>query len=370
MSADRFNETLHRLESEGNLRSIPPHDLTDAVDLTSNDYLGIAADTEMAEAFYASASPADLLPTAVASRLLAATQTPYNRLESLLEDLYGRPALLFNSGYHANTGIIPAIASKGTLIVADRLVHASIIDGIRLSGTPFERFRHNDTEHLDRILAKNAGRYSEFIIIAESVYSMDGDSPDMEALLEIKRRHPGAMLYIDEAHAFGVCGPGGLGLAAASSAPDEFDIIVGTLGKAAASAGAFAVTTPTVKRYLTNRCRSLIFSTALPPVTVNWSRYVVERLAAMDSRRTRLKTLSDAVGKALGAENPTHIIPHIVGDARRTVEMSLRLAAEGVKVLPIRTPTVPPGTERLRISLSASVTDTQLKTILNAFSKI
>ncbi len=150
--------------------------------------------------------------------------------------------------------------------MADKLVHASIIDGIVLSKAPFERFRHNDLGHLERILAKAAGKYESVLIVAESVYSMDGDRADISGLAALRRRTPGAMLYIDEAHAVGAEGPGGLGLCRASECYADVDVIVGTFGKAFASMGAFCAVLPVVRDYLVNRSRSLIFSTALPPL--------------------------------------------------------------------------------------------------------
>ncbi len=186
--------------------------------------------------------------TSSASRLLAPRQIEYTNLEVFLSLLYRKhrggdtSALLFNSGYHANTGLIASIAGGGnTMILADKLVHASIIDGIILSRAPFRRFRHNDFNHLEQLLHENASQHRNILVIVESVYSMDGDKADIERLLRLKKEYPNILLYVDEAHAFGVIGPKGLGLAAASSAPGEVDIIVGTFGKAAASMGAFAI---------------------------------------------------------------------------------------------------------------------------------
>lgn len=356
----RLIERLDLLDATGNLRRLPDEGDCEMVDLSSNDYLGLGARHDLAEQFYASADPTELELSAVASRLLSARQRVYRDLETFIGRLYGREALLFNSGYHANTGIIGAIADKRTLILADRLVHASIIDGIRLSGAKFERFNHNDFDRLEALVERNAADYETMLVIVESIYSMDGDRADIDRLIDLKRRSDNIVLYVDEAHSFGVAGPGGLGLCAASTSPAEVDIIIGTLGKAAASSGAFAVVSPVVRNYLVNKARSLIFSTAIPPVNAAWSRFIIERIVGMDSERARLEYISALVADAIGAEMSSHIMPYIVGDAGMTVALSRRLSGDGVKVLPIRTPTVPPGTERLRISLSAAITDRQL----------
>lgn len=361
----KFQETLNNLAAESNLRCIPTAYRQGMIDLTSNDYLGIATRTDWVDAFLNETHGTDRMLTSSASRLLAGVQSPYEKLERLLSDSYGgRSALLYNSGYHANTGIISALADSGTLIVADRLVHASIIDGIVLSKAPFVRFRHNDWNHLEQLLAKNARDYSTLLVIVEGVYSMDGDSADIEVLLSLKQRFDNVMLYVDEAHSFGVCGADGLGLTASSSAPDEVDIIVGTFGKAAASFGAFSITSEVIRQYLVNKARSLIFSTALPPISAAWTRFVVERIPLMTAEREHLAAMERRIASTLsqikGTEvTPSHIIPYVVGDPAKTVSLAERLVAEGVKVLPIRTPTVPAGTERLRLSLSTAITTEQ-----------
>ena len=364
-------QTLQRLEESGNFRRIPSESDGAVVDLSSNDYLGLAERGDLRDEFF-SQYPTGALPmSASASRLLGGRQREFDAFERTLAEAYGRPALLFNSGYHANVGLIQAIADNRTLIVADRLVHASIIDGIRLSGAPFERFRHNDYDHLDRILDKKAADYDNILIIAESVYSMDGDCADIQRLIEAKRRvGDKALLYIDEAHAVGVLGPSGIGLAAASSSPDEVDIVVGTMGKALASVGAYAIMSGRMRDFMVNKARSLIFSTALPPINIAWSDFIFRRMLAMDSERRQLADLSVLLAKALDSQEAVHIRPLIVGDPHKAVEMSQRLLAAGYKVLPIRTPTVPPGTERLRFSLSAAISPEAIDRLADAIKEV
>lgn len=354
-----FEQTLTRLAEGNNLRHIPAASTgNDIVDLSGNDYLGLAADTSLKDEFFGKLTNVPDM-SASASRLLAAGQKEFAALEVLLADLYSAPTLLFNSGYHANSGAISALARERTLIVADKLVHASIIDGMVLSKAHFERFRHNDVAHLRTILDKKAKDYDRVLIVCESIYSMDGDIAPLEAIVEAKT--PNSLLYVDEAHAFGALGRDGLGLTVDMPG---VDFTVGTLGKAAASTGAFIVCRPhRSKEYLLNTARSFIFSTALPPINIAWSRFIIEKIPAMNDRRAKLTGLNMVLGKILGIENPTHIQPYIVGSSDIAIELSQMLFAQGYKVLPIRTPTVPPGTERLRFSLSAALCPNQLSGI-------
>lgn len=356
-----YSDILERLRAEGNFRHIPSEGEEGLTDLSSNDYLGLASRTDLQERFF------DILPnrripmTSSASRLLSGRQREYESLEKLLTTLYGRPCLLFNSGYHANTGMIQALATGKSLIVADKLVHASIIDGITLSKAPFRRFRHNDYGHLERILAKEAAAYDSMLLVVESVYSMDGDRADIDRLIDLKKSYPNILLYVDEAHAFGVEGAGGLGLAAASGNFDAVDVVMGTFGKACASAGAFCAVSETVRDYLINRARSFIFSTSLPPMSAAWTQFMVETFTGMDAERSHLRKLGSRLRELLQPLSPdfpittSHIQPFVTGSADKAVLLSRQLREEGFKVLPIRTPTVPPGTERLRISLSAAL---------------
>lgn len=363
--------TLQQLADSGNLRRIPSEPHSSAVDLSSNDYLGLAERSDLREEFFAAHSPSELLMSSSASRLLGAHQREFESFEQLLHDSYGREALTFNSGYHANVGLIQAIADSHTLIVADRLVHASIIDGIRLSGAPFVRFRHNDYDHLNTIIDQKAKDYTNILIVAESVYSMDGDSADIDRLIEAKRRcGDKALLYVDEAHAVGVAGPAGLGLVAASSDPLQVDITVGTMGKALASVGAYAIMSENMRSYMVNKARSLIFSTAIPPINMAWSSFIFRRMLTMDSERAALSSLADRLAAALGSDIPSHIRPLIVGDPHKAVAMSERLLKLGFKALPIRTPTVPPGTERLRFSLSAAIRPESIDALADALRLI
>lgn len=377
-----IREHLDRLHAESNYREIPTVSPLTITDYSTNDYMGLAAQPELQAKFFADPISSTVPMTSSAARLLAPRQIEYTNLEVFLNLLYRKrrgadtQTLLFNSGYHANSGLIPAIAAKDTLIVADKLVHASIIDGIVLSRAPFIRFRHNDIDHLEKILKEKAAGHKHVLVIVESVYSMDGDKAPIEHLTELKRMHPNVMLYVDEAHALGVLGPKGLGVAAGASAPQEIDVIVGTFGKAAASMGAFAVTSRDMHDYLVNTARSFIFSTALPPISAAWTRFTLGQLIAKDNRREHLQRMGVLLKGVLEkyTDNPieaSHIQPLIVGDAHKAVKLSRQLLSRyGIKALPIRRPTVPPGTERLRFSLSANMMPRDIESLDSALYEL
>ena len=198
----KFDSVLEEIAARGNLRHIPADsmDKIGLIDFSTNDYLGLATDQQLRREFMLEAMNDDsMLMSSSASRLLAATQSHHNALEDLLEQMYGRErkTLLFNSGYHANTGILPAIADKSTLIIADKLVHASLIDGMILSRCDFRRFPHNDIDALERLVRSNIDKYETIIVALESIYSMDGDRAPLEDVAEIKQKYPDILLYLD-----------------------------------------------------------------------------------------------------------------------------------------------------------------------------
>lgn len=361
-----YADTLELLREDNRFRRIPePNDNVNKrhhiIDLLSNDYLGLGTEAEKYKDEFMQRFP-DAEFTSSASRLLSRRNKYHNRLESLLKDLYGRPALLFNSGYHANVGVIQALAVPGTMFIADKLVHASAIDGLRLSGADFKRFPHNAVSRLKRILKENYDDYDSFVVIVESIYSMDGDIAPLRDIVRLKQAYPKMILYVDEAHAFGVRGEKGLGIAEEYGLIDKIDIIVGTLGKAAASYGAFVICSPTMKDYLINCARSLIFSTAISPAQAAWSILMIEKIIDMADRRQHLKELGKEFVEQLerrnNIESPSgsQIVPMIIGDAGEAMLMADYLRDNGFDTLAIRKPTVPAGSERIRFSLNALLT--------------
>ncbi|MFK3557559.1 8-amino-7-oxononanoate synthase [Pasteurella multocida] len=332
------------------------------LNMSSNDYLGLANNEALRQAFFTQYQ--DQLPalTSSSSRLLTGSFPIYDELESLMAQAFGREsALLFNSGYHANIGILPALADKKTLIVADKLVHASMIDGIRLAQCEFVRFRHHDYVHLEQILQKNDRTFERIIVVTESVFSMDGDCADLTQLVALKQRYPQVMLYVDEAHAIGVLGENGLGLAEQQGCINQIDILVGTFGKALGSMGAYVICDQVIRDYLVNKMRPLIFSTALPPFNVAWTHFVFQQLPHLQAERAHLAQLSQHLRQAIvdifqvPMPSESCIVPYILGDNELTVRTAQRLQQQGYYCLPIRPPTVPKGTSRIRFSLTADM---------------
>lgn len=336
------------------------------LNLSLNDYLGLVADEAQAVRFLQNFAKNQPL-TSSSSRLLTGNFPIYEQFETLLANRFGREAaLLFNSGYHANIGILPVLADKQTLILADKLVHASLIDGIRLSDADFYRYKHNDYAHLQHLLAQYAERYRQVIVVTESVFSMDGDMADLPQLVALKQRYPQLRLYVDEAHAIGVYGAQGLGMAEVFGCIEQIDFLVGTFGKALASMGAYLVCDGEVREYLINTMRPLIFSTALPPINVAWSYFLFEQLPELSTQRQHLAMLSECLRQAVAQKSAypmlsqTCIVPFIVGENLQAVEKAQNLQKQGYYCLPIRPPTVPKGTARLRFSLTANMTMAEL----------
>ncbi len=363
-----YDETLKSLEEEQRLRRIP--ESLDGLDLISNDYMSLGAHhSEYINEYIDRFGNPPM--SASASRLLQRHQYDHNSLEKMLDGLYGKKTLLLNSGYHANTGALSALSVAGTLIISDKLIHASMIDGIRLGHGDTARFVHNDMSMLRKILDKKASLYECVIIAVESVYSMDGDLAPLEELVKIKKEYTNILLYVDEAHAFGVFGEKGLGLAEELGVMSDIDIIIVTLGKAAAGYGAFIATSESLHSYFINCARSFIFSTALPPSVAAWDMLMIEKLICMKEERMRLRELSEWFRKELEAitgiecQSQSQIIPVYAGSASRAIEMASKLRESGIDALPIRRPTVAAGTERLRLSLSANLKREVLIKVLN-----
>lgn len=380
---------LDQLRAQGNLRNIPAilhqgryvtfEDRKDRpmLNLSGNDYLGLASDEALREHFFESRPASGMLRmTSSSSRLLTGNDPVYDALETEIERSYGKPALLFNSGYHANVGIVPAISDARTLVLADKLVHASMVDGMRLSNAQVCRFRHNDVRHLRALLQKHAGSYQSLILMTESIFSMDGDTAPIQEYLKIRREYPQLMLYVDEAHALGVRGKQGLGLCEELGCLEQIDILVGTFGKALASMGAFVVCSETLKQMLINRMRPLIFSTHQPPVQAAWTHWVWNKMKGMEKERQHLALLSDQLRAGLPAEvhlppaSASHIVPCILGDSRQTVIKAELLQSHGFFAMPVRPPTVPPNSARIRFSLTADMTSQEITSLIQLIQQL
>ena len=381
---EQMQQELQELKEKSNLRKLPAitHEGRNVIvdgqrmlNLSSNDYLGLANDRKLRQEFRETLTTETFLPTSSSSRLLTGNFSIYDRLEQQLADSFGtEAALTFNSGYHANTGILPAVSNTHTLILADKLVHASLIDGIRLSAAKCIRYRHNEYNQLERLLQVNHSEYERIIVVTESIFSMDGDEADLRELVRLKKQYPNVLLYVDEAHAFGVRGQRGLGCAEEQDCINDIDFLVGTFGKALASAGAYIVCRKVIREYLINKMRTFIFTTALPPVTVKWTSFMLERLAGFRQRRETLRFLSNQLREALknkGYDCPStsHIVPLITGESCVAIRKAEELQRKGFYALPVRPPTVPEGTSRIRFSLTAEIRESEMEKLINEISK-
>lgn len=318
----------------------------------SNDYLGLAAHPALAEAFIAGIR--DFGAGAAASRLVSGSLPPHRQLEEALAAAkQSEAALLFSSGFATATGSLPALAGKHDVLVLDKLCHACLIDGARLSGSTLRVFPHNDVAKLDRLLKSIRARHpaARVIVVTESVFSMDGDLCPLREIVETKDRH-GALLFLDEAHAFGVLGPAGMGLAAELRLAPRIDFQMGTFSKAAGLAGGYLATSAVWRDLLVNRARSFIYSTAPPPALARAAATALALIGSAegDALRQQLRARIDL----LAPGHPSPVVPVVLGENETTLAASARLEARGHLVPAIRYPTVPRGTARLRISLSAS----------------
>jgi glycine C-acetyltransferase/8-amino-7-oxononanoate synthase len=347
--------------------------------LCSNNYLGLADHPRVRQAAADAAMRWGV--GAGASRLVSGTMTIHRRLEERLADFKRSEAsLLFGSGYLANMGVIGALAGPGASIFSDELNHASIVDGCRLSRADVIVYRHRDVEHLDWSLRRHPGRHDGRegrLIVTDSVFSMDGDVAPLEQIVELARIH-GARLLVDEAHATGSLGPGGRGAVAQAGLEGEVDVVIGTLGKALGSYGAYACADAETIRYLINTARPLIFSTAPPPPAVAGALAALELLESQPQRVQRLRSNARALRRALAAEGfpvadgEMQIVPLVVGDERAAVRLCQAAIERGVFAQAIRPPTVPAGTSRLRLAALASHTASELRkaaTVLGAAAR-
>ena len=338
--------------------------------LCSNNYLGLADHPRVRTA--AAAAAMRYGAGAGASRLVSGNMTLHRRLEERLAAFKGTErCVLFGSGYLANLGVIQALAQQGDVVFSDALNHASIIDGCRIARADTFVYRHLDTEHLEYGLRQAGGRGS--LIVTDGVFSMDGDVAPLQRIVELAHRYD-ARVMVDEAHATGVLGPGGRGSVAAAGLQGEVDVVVGTLGKALGSYGAYVCCDTEMKRYLVNTARTLIFSTGPAPPVVAAALAALEILVEQprrvervgDNARTLRTALADQGIDAPAGETP--IVPVVVGDAEIAMALCERLLRAGVFAQAIRPPTVPDGTSRLRLAAMATHNTTELRRAAGALA--
>jgi len=381
--ADRIGEFLSKRGKEGLLRRLKPaslrrqgkiyFDKKEYIDFSSNDYLGLSGHPKIIEAIRGATD--EFGTASSASRLLSGDLQLHHRLEEKVAEFKNKEAaLIFNSGYQANVGIISALFCKDDCIFSDRLNHASIIDGIILSGARLFRFRHNDMEHLESLIKKERAEFNRALIITETVFSMDGDRAPLKDVVRLKKEYD-CQLMIDEAHATGIFGKNGTGLAEEAGAACDVDLIMGTFSKALAGFGAYLAASRKIIDYLINTSRSFIYSTALPPAVIAGNLASIDLIKEEPYRRAKLlecaQYFRDELRKiGLMVIGDSQIIPLIIGDNTRTLEFSKKLQEKGYWVLPIRTPTVPENEARLRFSLSFNHSRGILEGLINDISNI
>lgn len=352
-------------------------DGTMLVNFASNDYLGLSQHPALQEA--AQAAVATYGTGVTASRLIAGNHPLYARIESRLAAGKRQPAaLVLSSGYLANLTVLAALADASVLgkpvtVLADRLAHHSLLQGAALAGAKLQRFRHNDAEHLAALLRRERSQNRATIIVTESVFGMDGDCADLLSISGLAQEYE-ALLYIDEAHATGLFGPDGFGLAANHAAPHV--IAMGTFGKALGCAGAYIACDATIRDYLIQRCGGLVYSTGLPPAVLGSIAAALDLLPTLQAERQQLQTAASRLRQALCQQgwqcgaSTTQIIPVIVGAETVALKLAAALREAGFWVPAIRPPTVPPHASRLRISLSAAHSAEDITALIAAMAAL
>lgn len=341
------------------------------INFCSNDYLGLTTHPEVIDrsVFYIKKYGAG----SGASRLVSGTLTIHEQLEKKLVNTFEVEAvLLFNSGFQANISLLPALVDRNSLILADRKSHNSLLQGVLLSNAELKRFRHNDYDHLEELLIKSKkGDYNRVWIVSETVFSMDGDQSEVDKLIYLANKYD-ALLYSDDAHALGVLGPKGLGL---NYKKEDITLSMGTFGKAFGSFGAFVGCSKLMKKYLVNFCSGFIYTTALPPGVMGAIDAALDLIPRMETERKillenvrYLKSSLTKLGYDLGT-SASQIIPVIIGSEKETVDLSNYLETKGFWASAIRPPTVEKGASRVRLTLTAKHTKTQIDDLIKAFAE-
>lgn len=338
----------------------------------SNNYLGLANHPHVIEAIKSSLD--DWGYGSGASRLICGNMSPHEALQNrLAKKLTKESCLVFPTGFMTNYAILTSLAEKEDLIVVDKLVHASIIDGARASEAQLRTFPHKQTDKLIRLLEQ--GEYRRAFIVTDSLFSMDGDKADLKELVDIKKRFD-ATLIVDEAHAFGCLGEYGLGVTEEQSVLDDIDVYVGTFSKAIGGSGGFVAGDKSMTEILINKARSFIYTTGIPAINCIAANAAIEVIEKEPQRRKilnhhaqQLRDHCTNLGLDI-AGSKSYIVPVIIGDPKQTVDISVKLWEEGIMIPAIRPPTVAPGSSRLRISLSSDHTESQIDQLCQSIKNI
>jgi 8-amino-7-oxononanoate synthase len=367
---ERISREINGLRERSLFRTL---DQPAGVNLVSNDYLGLAYDPRLRDKI-AEAVRSSARAGSTGSRLLSGNAREWEDLESEFAGFVGTEATLyFGSGYAANVGLLSTILRPGDVVFSDALNHASLIDGMRLSDATRVIYPHGDLAYLENALARNVNNVGARVIVTETVFSMEGDIAPLKELLGLAQKYR-AELILDEAHAVGVMGPEGRGMAAAMGIERELLASVHTCGKALASAGAFVCGGTDLRNYLINRARSFVFSTAMPPYFAGQIRAALELARGAESERRYLQEIAATLRKGLIAAgidcgtSATQIVPVMLGREETALFVAGELQRQGFAVKAIRPPTVPAGTSRIRLSLNSRVSRDEIRRLIAAIA--
>ena len=379
----KIRDFLQQRESESLLRKLLPASHRkngniyfsgrEYIDLSSNDYLGLSGHPRL---IAAGKSALDEFGSGSgASRLLSGDLSIHHQLEAAIAHFKNKEAaLVFNSGYQANVGIFNSICNRDDAVFSDRLNHASIVDGLQLSRAKIFRFRHNDMCDLENLLKRERKKFKNALIVTETVFSMDGDTAPLKALVDLKERYD-CLMAVDEAHATGIYGKTGSGMVEKEGLSDRIDIIMGTFSKALGSFGAYVAASKDIVEYLVNTCRSFIYSTSLPPSVIACNLVSLELVKEEPYRREELLRNASYLRNALKemsleTRGSSQIVPVIVGENRTAQNLAKKLQLKGWWTLPIRPPTVPEGEARLRFSLTFNQSPDILHRLIEDLSRV
>lgn len=353
MLKEKIIKELNRFKNENRFRTLKTIN-SNSINLSSNDYVGLGNDSNLIQDFYKNYTYLPL--SSSSSRLISGTYPIIDKLENKLESIYKKPALFFNSGFDCNCCVIETFCDNNTLVISDKLNHASIHDGIIHSGATLLRYRHLDLKHLRKILENNSKKYETILVISETIYSMDGDCVDLKKLIDLKKEF-NFLLMIDEAHSFAVHS---FGMCYEMDCLEFVDFLTIPLGKGGGSTGSYLICDQIYKDYIINKGRKFIYTTALPPVNIAWNLFILERMDSFSDKRLKLKeltTISHELIKKYNMEtlSTTHIISIIIGNNSKLDRIVEYLSSKNYFIYGVKEPTVPKGTSRIRIGLSPNI---------------
>lgn len=358
MKRIEIENELNKFREENRFRNVKTN-AKNILNFSSNDYLALASDKKLLKDFYSKIDETNLENfklSSSSSRLIDGSYSCVLELEKEIEKIYKKPALVFNSGFDANSSVIETFFNKNSLIISDRLNHASIYDGCINSGAKILRYNHLDITAIEKLLEKYSKIYDDILVVTETVYSMDGDIANISEIAKLKEKY-NFHLMVDEAHSYGVFS---YGIAYLENLISKIDFLIIPLGKGGASVGAFVICEKLYKDYLINKSRKFIYSTALPPINNFWNLYILKNMNFFEDKRKKLNSLVNYTLNKLKELNiettsTSHIISIVIGENKKTMKISKNLEEKGYLAYAIKEPTVPKNTARLRVSLTADM---------------